>query len=121
MLIMTVMDEIDQLTDALEKLIFHKDELREIGKSITQLKDGTCTPEKLKTKLLESRIRMFNDIVEFMKFFFTHIDSNESEEPLPQYLRKDLKEKNSLLTEIAKRLLTITLEKKIGKNNNIKK
>jgi hypothetical protein len=116
---MTIMNEIDQLTDALEKFIFHKDELREIGKLITQLKEGICTPDKLKTKLLESRVRMLNDIVEFTKFFIVHSNSNDSERIIPQNVQEELEEKNSLLTEIAKRLLIITLETKIDKNNNV--
>ena len=70
---MTVIDELDQLTDVLEKFIFSKEELKEIGKIITQLQNGKCAPEQLKTKILESRVRILKDITEFSKFYISHI------------------------------------------------
>ena len=115
------MNEIDQLADALERFIFHKEELREIGRLILQLQEGICTVDKLKSKILESRVRILNDITEFTKFFISHIDLKASERIISQDIKRDLEEKNSLLTEIARRLLTMTLEHNPSENYNNKK
>lgn len=105
---MTVIDEIDQLADAFERFIFPKEELKEIGKIITQLQNGKIAPEQLKTKILESRVRILKDITEFSKFYISHILLNDTRPTRSQQLLDELEQKNSLLVSIAKRLGEIT-------------
>ena len=107
---MTVIDELDQLTDVLEKFIFSKEELKEIGKIITQLQNGKCAPELLKNKILESRVRILKDITEFSQFFISHILSNDTKTIPNQQLLDELEQKNSLLLSIAKKLEHLTFE-----------
>jgi hypothetical protein len=105
---MTVMDEIDQLADAFERFVFPKEELKEIGKIITQLHKGKCAPEQLKTKILESRVRILKDITEFSKFYISHILLNDTIPTPNQHLLDELEQKNSLLLSIAKKLKEMT-------------
>jgi hypothetical protein len=107
---MTVMDEIDQLADAFERFVFLKEELKEIGKIITQLQNGKCAPEQLKTKILESRVRILKDITEFSKFYISHTLLNNIKPTPNQQLLDELEEKNSLLVSIAKKLEEITFD-----------
>jgi hypothetical protein len=113
---MNTLNEIAQLEDALEKFIFYKEELKEIGRIITQLKDGNCNPDVLKSKILESRARMLKDITEFTNFYIAHIPSNNMDITLPPYIQKELEQKNALLMDIAKKLVSMTSEVKIDEN-----
>jgi predicted DNA-binding ArsR family transcriptional regulator len=107
---MTVIDELDQLADILEKFIFSKEELKEIGKIITQLQNGTCSPEQLKTKILESRVRILKDITEFSKFYISHILSTDTKTIPNQQVLDELEQKNLLLLSIAKKLEHMTFK-----------
>ena len=107
---MSVMDEIDQLADAFERFVFPEEELKEIGKIITQLQNGKCAPEQLKTKILESRVRILKDITEFSKFYISHILLNDTRSTPNQHLLDELEQKNSLLVSIAKRLEDMTFD-----------
>ena len=97
--------EENQLAKYLEQIIFRKDELKELAKNITQLKKGEISLDEYKTKLLETRVRILNDITEFSIFYIkTKLNSDTIEKQNESELQKELKEKTILLEEIAKRL-----------------
>jgi len=100
--------EHNHLSKYLEQIIFRKDELKQLAIYITQLTEGKISSEEYKTKLLESRVRILNDMTEFLKFYHkTKLNS----EPLGKHkadgLEEELKNKTVLLEDIAKRLQKI--------------
>ena len=94
-----------EFRDYLEKIIFSKEELKELAKNINQLNKGEISLDEYKTKLLESRVRILNDITEFLSFYIKihlNVDTLEKENDIG--LQNELNEKRVLLEEIAKRL-----------------
>jgi len=104
-----------QLRETLEQIIFQKEELQSIARQITLLAEGTLGIEEFKTKLLESRVRIYNNVLEFSKFYRKNLSTNSnSEQNLStqnnddqtqnQILQEELTQKATLLEEIAQRL-----------------
>jgi hypothetical protein len=100
--------EQNQIAKYLEKIIFSKDELRELAKNITELMEGKISSDEYKTKLLESRVRILNDITEFSEFYIkSQMNLEPSGKQNDNQLEAELIEKTKLLEEIAKRLQKI--------------
>lgn len=96
------------LAKYLEQIIFRKDELKELAKFITQLTEKKISSEEYKTKLLEARVRILNDITEFVNFYMkTQLNSKSFSTHHIDELETDLKNKTILLEDIAKRLQKI--------------
>lgn len=109
-----------QLEKNLERIIFQKEELQAIAKSIALLREEKLDVDEFKAKLLETRVRIYTDILEFSKFYLKTMGTNLTEH-LPASkthsaaqktedarLREDLEQKNALLEEIAQRLQRLT-------------
>jgi len=106
---MKIRNELDQFGDALEKFVFQKEELKELGKLITQLQNGDCAPKELKAKILESRARILKDVREFSNFYISHIlASSRTNKTSNDHLIRELEQKNSLLGYVAKKLQKMT-------------
>jgi len=116
---MKIRNELDQFGDALEMFVFQKEELKEIGRLITQLQNGDCVPKELKAKILESRARILKDVREFSNFYISHIlASSRTKEASNDHLIKELEQKNSLLGYIAKKLQKMTALNQSNKTSN---
>lgn len=97
--------ENDNLAKYLEQIIFRKDELKKLAKNITKLKKEEISLEDYKMILLKSRVRILNDITEFMNFYIkTQLNSDPSAKHKNDALNTELKNKTLLLEDIAKRL-----------------
>ena len=97
--------ENDNLAKYLEQIIFRKDELKKLAKNITKLKKEEISLEDYKMILLKSRVRILNDITEFMNFYIkTQLNSDPSAKHKNDVLNTELKNKTLLLEDIAKRL-----------------
>jgi hypothetical protein len=95
----------DHLSKYLEQIVFQKEELKELAKNITKLKEEKISLEEYKTKLLRSRVRILTDITEFMNFYIkTHLKSDPYSKSNNDGFNTELENKTILLEEIAKRL-----------------
>jgi hypothetical protein len=116
--------EIEDLEQVLEKIIFDEDELTELKITIRNFSKGTITPKQLKQNLLSYRDRMAKDISNFLSFCIDRlrisnqtpghqdpIDSNQSGLENDQ-LRQKLAERNELLEVVAERISVLALKEK---------
>ena len=77
-IIMTITHKKSNFRDYLEKIIFDKEELEEIRVIISRVCSGIETPDQLKSKLLESRARILNDIADFTTFYIENKFQNKN-------------------------------------------
>ena len=70
---MTILHEKTRFRDYLEQIIFRREELKEIKILISEVCEGNQPQEQLKSKLLEYRARMLNDIADFTDFYIEKI------------------------------------------------
>lgn len=67
--IMSIIHKKTHFREYLERIIFNQEELKEIRTLISGVCSGIQTPDQLKSRLLESRVRILNDIADFTEFY----------------------------------------------------
>lgn len=99
-----------RIEEILEKIVFDPGELTSLKNGIKKLKDGILQPQQFKTFVLNSYIRILEDVLSFI-FFILDQQLNRLKAYNPQLL-KELKEKNNLLEEFGHRINSIYLNLK---------
>lgn len=110
----TMMNELkkDLLYEMLEKIIFDEAQLNILKKGIEKVADGYLTPKELRKQIIELRIRLIEQLIEFFPFF---LNQSLTENKLNEFtetgdlsiLSKELEEKNSLFEEIGTKVNNI--------------
>lgn len=95
----------DFLYEILEKIVFNETQLTVLKKGIEKVATGYLTPKDLRKQIIELRIRLIEELIEFFPFYlkqsltekkltsFTDLNNSSS-------LLEELNEKNNLLEEI---------------------
>ncbi|MFX1377896.1 MAG: hypothetical protein ACFFA4_02285 [Promethearchaeota archaeon] len=102
----------DLLYEMLEKIIFDEAQLNILKKGIEKVADGYLTPKELRKQIIELRIRLIEQLIEFFPFF---LNQSLTENKLNEFtetgdlsiLSKELEEKNSLFEEIGTKVNNI--------------
>ena len=99
-----------KIKETLEKIVFDPRELTGLKNAISELNNGILQPRQFKTFVLNSYIRILEDVLSFIFFMFDQ-QLNRLKAYNPQLI-KELKEKNNLLEEFGHRINTIYLNLK---------
>ena len=97
------------LSDLLEKILFNENDLNEFKTVILNGCTGNNHTRLLKEKVIRSRLRILEELLDIFPFYTNYIDKKRSiknfidSDQNPEII-KDLLEKNELLTEIGGRL-----------------
>ena len=102
------------LSNSLEKIIFNEADFNGLKQTINDLTFGLIEPKKLKEKIINSRFRLLQELLEFFPFYlkrdsFQHSVEDfakESENPDPDLI-EELKEKDEFLQELGNRINNI--------------
>lgn len=89
------------LRDSLEKILFDENDLNALKKAIHELAENKIDTRSAKQAIIDSRCRLFEDLLRFFPFYAGCSANNESD------LKSELKEKDEFLTEIAFRINNI--------------
>ena len=97
------------LSDLLEKIIFNENDLNEFKTAIINVSTGKIHPKLLKEKIISSRLRILEELLDLFPFYIKHINKKQSiknfvETDQNPNVIKELREKNEFLTEIGSRL-----------------
>ena len=101
-----------RIQETLEKVIFDHEELISLKNAINELTVGTLKPPQFKRYILDSYVRILEDITSFINFVLDqHICGLKSYNP---ELLKELKEKDKLLEEFGQKInkIYLNLQKK---------
>jgi len=97
------------LLDLLENIIFNENDFNEFKSTIINVSTGIDHPRLLKEKIINSRLRILEDLLDLFPFYINQISKKKSIkefieiEKNPQLI-KELQEKTELLTEIGSRI-----------------
>ena len=107
------------LQELLEKILFDPKELNLLKKSINDLNNKIITANQLKKLILKSFIRIFEELVEFIPFYFTQELNKKSIKKvshelglIDSNLAEEIQEKDKLLEELGERINKIYLSLK---------
>ena len=89
----------------LEKLIFDEKDFEELRLILNKLGNGGSNLELLKRKIINSRIRILEEVYDFVKFHIKKQIETNKEGNTPD-LKREIQEKNKLLTFLAERIET---------------
>ena len=101
-----------KIQEFLEKVIFDHEELNSLKKAINELTVGTLKPQLFKRIILNSYVRILEDITSFIPFVLNqHLYSLKSYNP---ELLKELKEKDAFFEELGQKInkIYLSLQKK---------
>ena len=101
-----------KIQETLEKVIFDHEELILIKNAINELIIGALKPSQFKRLILNSYVRILEDITSFIPFVLDqHLNGLKSHNP---ELLKELKEKDKLLEEVSQKIniIYLNLQKK---------
>jgi hypothetical protein len=114
--------KIQNFPAVLEKIVFNKEELAELKDFITKFSTGEIDTTQLKQYILQTRIRIINDLTEFFPFYvekmkikeesLKNIKKNKGADGDISRLLEQIKERDDLLNNLIPRILN--LEKKIS-------
>ena len=96
----------------LEKIIFNENDFDLLKKSIKQLSIGKIEPKKLKQTIIQSRIKILDELLDIFPFYIEQMNKKQSmneyiEDNKNSDLIQEIKEKNELLSGIALKVHTI--------------
>jgi len=95
--------------ELLEKIVFNPEELNILKKTITDLSVGIIKPQQLKKLILKNYIRIFEEVSEFIPFYFEQELKKRSIDP---NLSEEIREKDKFLEELGERINNIYLKLK---------
>lgn len=107
---MDVIKKDDRLYSLLEKIIFNENEFKLLKTTINEVSEGKIQPKSLRNLIIQDRIRILEDLVEFFPFYIQYsvqqfnksIERNSYQ--TDEILNQKIKEREKLLEIIAKRL-----------------
>jgi hypothetical protein len=98
---------ITYIEELLEKIVFDPKELNKLKKSISNLTSGIIKPHQIKKLILKSYIRIFEELVEFIPFYF---EQELNKRTINSELEAEIKEKDKFLEELGERINNIYLK-----------
>ncbi|MFX1337980.1 MAG: hypothetical protein ACFFDK_05185 [Promethearchaeota archaeon] len=104
--------------ELLEKIVFDPQELNVLKKTITDLSIGLIKPHQLKKLILKSYIRIFEEIGEFIPFYF---EQELRKRAIHPKLSEEILEKDKLLEELGERInrIYLNLKEKVQGFSNV--
>ena len=95
--------------ETLEKILFNPTELNKLKKTIQDLNIGITKPSQLKKLILESYIRIFEELGEFIPSYLEYKLNYKS---IDAHIGEEVQEKDKLLEELGERINNIYLKLK---------
>lgn len=101
--------DITYFEELLEKIVFDPKELNQLKNSTRDLSIGIIKPHQLKKLILKSYIRIFEELIEFIPFYF---EQELNKKSIISNLADENREKDKLLEELGERINNIYLNLK---------
>ncbi len=112
------------LSDLLERIIFNEKDFSDFKSAIFNISTGNSDPRLLKEKIINSRVRILEELKDLFPFYINQINKQQSldifiNDNNNSGLIEELREKDEFLTEIGNRINKIT--KKLKEKANLMK